>query len=210
MCHSESQFIVQRNSCDLEGAEWTTHLPILSTCLSLNHRQCLLLGKKKATHLENRIQRSFSSKPSQLCLWRINKNIDDTMNIVLLLLSALLLQTRQWKWQLVVLWKKNGCKKRFSFLDLYSFKLWNCPGSGFGSHLWIFPFASNIPKHNSVIVIQSFLWCEILSAAATLSLWIEMKPFPWEGEPTCHWGKETDIQTTAGDNTPVGICELRK
>lgn len=72
--------------------------PISQFCLPVSPLitgNVFFLGKKKATHLENRIQRSFSSKPSQLCLWRINKNIDDTMNIVLLLLSALLLQTRQ-------------------------------------------------------------------------------------------------------------------
>lgn len=93
-----------------------------------------------------------------------NKNTDDTMNIILLLLSAFLLQTRQ----PVGPWIKSEVKKTFSFLDLYSFMLWNGLGSGFGSHLRIFPFASSISKHSRDLVF-SLMWEP--SDAAALSCW---------------------------------------
>lgn len=109
-----------------------------------------------------------------------NKDTDDAMNIIFLLLSALLLQTRQWKWQLVGPWIKLEVKKTFSFLDLYSFMLWNGLGSGFGSHLRIFPFASSISKHSRDLVF-SLMWKP--SAAAALSLLVEMKPSPSQGSP---------------------------
>lgn len=155
--------------------------------------------------MENKMLRCFPSRPNQLCLWKIKTQMTPWASFCF---CCLLFYFRQDSEN--VSWKaleKHGSKKKLSFLDLYSFMLWNCLGSGFGSHLWLFPFASSISKHSCDLVF-SLMWepkyCSCLVLAG------RNETITFMGKSTWHRGKEADRQTQASDDIPVGICEFRK